>query len=1112
MSFEELVDQAEQMLARRGRLTYALLRRHFELDEGALADLALELVEGRRVATDENGVVLTWTGNLPATGSHQVDRRQLTVLFCDLVDATKLSSSLDPEDYGELLHRYQDLAAGVVKRFDCHIAQMLGDGILVYAGYPVAHEDSAERAVRVGLGILEQMPVLNEELARSGQRLSVRIGIHTGLVVVGDIDDGAQREELALGQAPNVAARIQSLAAPDTVVVSEATNRLLGNQFESENLGQHRLKGVAELMTAYCISGESRNRGAHIGSRGEPPITLVGREAELAQLKAALSAATAGHGRTVLMVGEAGIGKTRVVQALCEEATDIMHNLLECKGSPHYQDTPLHVIKNTVNRLLGWSEQDGPAARLARLEQALANYPIVLEEAIPLFAPPLFLALPEGPYCNSTLSPQRQRMQLLDMLLAIVRAEARTRPLLIVFEDLQWLDPTSLELLERLIAEVAELPVLLLLTCRPEFTPAWLETPTSVTLHLERLDVSDITRLVEHVAGPVRLPTETVKQIVDRADGVPLFVEEITKAVLESGPSASSIPSSLHDSLMARLDRVESAKSVALDAAVIGREFELPLLQAVSPLDSATLEYELRRLVKGGLLLAMEHAEGTTYTFRHVLIRDVAYDSILKRSRREIHQRIAESLESGFTVIREEQPELLARHFFEARMGEKALLYWRRAGENADARSAYVEATRHFTRALEALVTLPETDARQLEHAELLISLGRARAIVSGWGATQVEEAFRGAHEISQRVGDKHLAFIALSGLRTHYVLLGKLRRGQQLAEELLAVALEARRPAEILVARGLLGDSLYRLGEIDLAVAQLERCRKLVPTWEAEPSYAGEDPRVHGLSHLALALWINGYSARALACSDEAVALARALDHPLSLAYALRFSADLHQRFEEPDAVRAKAEELLALAAEQGFAHHTAIGSILRGWARATAVENLRETEDAEESGIAEIYRGLEVYKSTGAFINLPFFLGILAEVCARHEELDEGLALTQEALARSGETEERWWDAEILRTRGGLIERLAFSGLPATGEDAEAYYRKALKLAQGQGARALQLRAATALGTLLLRGQQVEEARAPLAVLIADFSDGYESRDLTKARAVLARMSAGD
>ncbi|MFT5042318.1 MAG: class 3 adenylate cyclase/predicted ATPase, partial [Hyphomicrobiaceae bacterium] len=1028
----------------------------------------------------------------------------------DLVDATQLSSRLDPEDYGDLLHRYQEMAARVVQRFDCHIAQMLGDGILVYAGYPVAHEDSAERAIRVGLGILEQLPVLNEELARSGQRLSLRIGVHTGLVVVGDIDQGAQREELALGQTPNVAARIQSIAAPDTVVVSAATHRLLGNQFESENLGQHRLKGVAEPMTAYRISGESSNRGAHVGSGGEPPTTLVGRTAELGQLKEALAAAVAGHGRTVLMVGEAGIGKTRVVQALCEEAGDTTHNVLECRGSPHYQDTPLHVIKNTVNRLLGWSERDEPAARLVLLEQALAAYPLVLEEVVPLFAPPLFLTLPEERYLKSTLSPQRRRKQLLDALLAIVSAESRTRPLLIVFEDLQWLDPTSLELLERLIAEVAELPVLLLLTCRPEFTPTWVATPAMVTLHLERLDALDITRLVEYVAGPVKLPPDTVKQIVGRADGVPLFVEEVTKAVLESGPSTSSIPSSLHDSLMARLDRVDSAKSVALDAAVIGREFELPLLQAVSPLEPATLEYELRRLVEAGLLLAMEHAQGTAYTFRHVLIRDVAYDSILKRSRREIHRRIAESLETGFPIIRDEQPELLARHFFEARMGEKALRYWQQAGANADARSAYVEATRHFTRALEALVTLPETDAQQLEHAELLINLGRARAIVSGWGATEVEEAFSQALEISQRVGDKHLAFIALSGLRTHCVLLGKLRRGQQLAEELLAVALDAGRPAEILVARGLLGDSLYRLGQIDLAVAQLERCRRLVPTWEAEPSYAGEDPRVHGLSHLSLALWINGHPARALACSNEAVALARALDHPLSLAYALRFAADLNQRFEEPDAVRASAEELLALAAEQGFAHHTAIGSILRGWARAMVIERAGEPEESAESGIAEMHRGLETYKSTGAFINLPFFLGILAEACARHGELEEGLALTYEALVRSGETEEHWWDAEILRTRGVLIERLALSGRPATGEDAEAYYRKALMLAREQGARALELRAATALGAWLLRGLRVEEARAPLAALVADFSDGYESRDLTEARALLAQMSA--
>ena len=668
------------------------------------------------------------------------ERRQLTILFCDLVDSTQLAGHRDPEDWREVVRAYQQTCAEVIQRFDGYIAQWLGDGLLVYFGWPQAHEDDALRAVRTGLGLLEAMGPLNTRLAHAhGLRLALRIGIHTGLVVVGEMGGGGRQERLALGDTPNIASRLQGLATPDTVVISAATFRLVEGYFTVEDLGRQALKGVATPLQVYQVVGASaaQSRLEVAAATGLTP--LVGREAEVALLRERWAQSRDGQGQVVLLCGEAGIGKSRLVEELTAHVRGEGARRMLFRCSPYHTHSAFFPVIAHLQRLLHWHQDEAPEARVTTLEQALQPYGFALQDVVPLFAALLSVPLPER-YPPLTLSPQRQKQQTQEALVAWLLAEAERQPVLVVWEDLHWADPSSLDFLSMLIDQTPTAPLLTLLACRPEFDPPWPARSHVTQLTLTRFTRPQIEEMVLHMAGGKRLPAEVVQQISAKTDGVPLFVEELTKAIVESGLlketaeryelmgplPALAIPTTLQDALMARLDRLGTAKGLAQLGATIGRQFAYDLLREVAQRDDATVQRELGRLVEAELLYQRGQPPQALYRFKHALIQDAAYQSLLKSTRRQYHQQIAQVLEAQFPETCEPQPELLAHHALRGENMGEGRTYFRQVGARAHDRAAFREAVASFDQALQALAHLPEAGDTRVLAIELRLALGGA--------------------------------------------------------------------------------------------------------------------------------------------------------------------------------------------------------------------------------------------------------------------------------------------------------------------------------------------------------------------------------------------------
>jgi class 3 adenylate cyclase len=660
MDYDAVLAQVLDLLQREHRLSYRVLKRRLHLDDDMLEDLKEDLIYAKKLAIDEDGRVLVWTGGtssaltaaspvpLPATpevspargeaaaiapSTLEAERRQLTVMFCDLVDSTRLSSQLDPEDWRDVVRAYQRVCTDVIQRYEGHIAQLLGDGLLVYLGYPHAHEDDAQRAVRAGLGMLAAVGDLNLHLQQTkGLQLAMRLGIHTGLVVVGEMGGGGRQEQLALGEPPNVAARIQGLAAPNTLVISDATSRLVQGYFDCEALGEQTLRGVAEPLNVYRVLGES---GAHsrldiASARGLTP--LVGREQEVGILLERWVQVKAGYGQVVLLTGDAGIGKSRLVQVLKDHVANEPHVRWECRSAEYAQNTALFPLFDLFQRLWRFDAQETPDAKLEKLAHALSQYRLPLEESVPLFAPLFSLPMPENRYPQLNLSPQRQRQKTLQTIVAILLELAERQPVLFVLEDLHWTDPTTLELMNLLIDQTPTASLLVLLTCRPHFQPAWHHRSYLTEITVNRLSPTQVEQIVNRMTDGKTFPKEVLAQVIEKTDGVPLFVEELAKAILESGQLTAvdgryelvgsfatfAIPATLQDSLMARLDRLVTAKAVAQYAAVIGRQFPYALLQAVSQLKEALLQHELGRLVEAEIVYQRGLPPQSTYLFRSI--------------------------------------------------------------------------------------------------------------------------------------------------------------------------------------------------------------------------------------------------------------------------------------------------------------------------------------------------------------------------------------------------------------------------------------------------------------------------------------------------------------
>jgi len=1134
MDLFAVVDQVIELLRSRGRASYRALRVQFHLDDEALEALKAELIEVQQIAVDQAGTMLVWTGEggaVPEPPPHRpeaqapqrgaeprardAERRQLTVLFCDLVDSTVLASQLDPEEWREVVRAYQETCAKVIARFEGHIAQYLGDGLLVYFGYPLAHEDDAQRAVRAGLGMIEALGQLNGRLAQErGVQLAVRLGIHTGLVVVGEVGGGTRQEQLALGETPNLAARLQSMAAPNTLVISAATLPLLGGFFACQALGTHLLKGFAQPIEVYHVQYEStaRSRLEAVGSAGLTP--LVGREQEVALLLERWAQVKDGLGQVVLLSGEAGIGKSRLVQVLQEQvASEPRAWLTPCQCSPYYQNTALYPMIDLLERVaLRFEREEPPEQKRRKLEGFLVQYGLPLAEAVPLLAALLSLPL-TATYAPLTGSPEQQKQKALHALLTILLRIAAQQPVLFVMEDLHWVDPTTLELLSLLVDQGPTARILALLTFRPDFSPPWTGRSHLTQVTLPRLPRRQAAEMTGRVAHGKTLPTEVVEQVVAKTDGVPLFVEELTKMVLESGllqeqeeryeltgplPTLA-IPTTLHDSLMARLDRLATVKSLAQLGATLGREFSYELLQAVSPWDEATLQQGLHQLVEAEFLYQRGVPPQAMYLFKHALIQEAAYQSLLKSTRQRHHQHIAQVVEARFPEVCETQPELLAHHYTEAGVLAQAIPYWQRAGQRAIERSAHAEAIAHCSKGLELLTALPATPERAQQELGLQVVLGPTLMVAKGWGAPEVEHVYARARELSQQVGESPELFPVLWGLWRFYVVRAEYQTARELAEQCLSLAQRVHDPALLLVAHHALGFARYMLGELLPARAHLEQGLVLYAPQEhrALAFRYGLDLGVWCLSYVAWPLWLLGYPDQALKRSHEALTLAQELSHPSSLAAAFYYTALLHLLRREGVAAQERAEAAIALSNEQGFPLYVVLGTNVRGWAL-TAQGHAAE-------GMTQMRQSQDTLQAMGAALWWPCYLSWLAEAYDGMGQATEGLHVLAEALRVADKTGEHWYTAELYRLRGDLLLVQSSEQVAA----AETCFHQALDLARRQQAKSLELRAAMSLARLWQQQGKREAARQVLTEVYGWFTQGFDTGDLKEAKALLEELT---
>ena len=801
----------------------------------------------------------------------EAERRSLTVWFCDLVGSTALSARLDPEDYRAVIGAYHRCAAAVIERTGGFVAKYMGDGVLAYFGYPRADEHDAERAVRAGLALVEAVAGIE---TAAGEPLQVRIGIATGLVVVGDlIGQGAAQEQAVVGETPNLAARLQALAEPGTVVIAPSTRRLTGGLFDYQDLGAIEIKGLAVPVEAARVVRESGAESRFEALRAAR-TPLVGRDEELGLLRRRWQQAKTGEGCIVLISGEPGIGKSRLAHALVEWIAGEPHTRLRTFCSPHHQDRALYPTITQLERAAGYRREDTVDQRLDKLEAVLAQATNDLGEAAPVLA--ALLSLPTGErYLPLNLTPQTQKEKTLQALVAQVSGLAARQPLLMLFEDAHWSDPTSLELYDLIIDRVPALRALLIVTYRPEFSPPWIGRPHVTSLGLNRLAPRQRAEMITGVTGGKALPREIADQIADRTDGVPLFVEELTKSVVESGMltdagdrytavgpvPALAIPASLEASLLARLDRLSPVREVAQIGATLGRQFSHELIAAVAPMPQKQLDDGLAELVRAELVFRRGTPPGAEYTFKHALVQDAAYSTLLRRRRQQLHARIAETLERQFPELVASDPALLAQHCAEAGFNEKAVGYRITAGQQALARSAMTEAVAQLTRGLEVLANLPEGTARQQHELDLRLALGPALIATQGWAAEATGKGYERAGELCEELDQRQHLGSVLFGKFTYRNLRGEYRLAHQTAAAILRIG-EARNDA-LLISLGhhLLGYNYIFLGEFTLARAKLEQTLRAEDADPALRSAAtaltGEycDELVALLSHLAVPL-----------------------------------------------------------------------------------------------------------------------------------------------------------------------------------------------------------------------------------------------------------------
>ncbi len=1069
------------------------------LSEHDLIDLGLPLGPRRRLmaalgqARDANPTPVQGSGKIVA------ERRQLTVMFVDLVGSTAMSERLDPEDLGELLRRFKEICSTSVARFGGHIADFMGDGAMIYFGYPHAVEDAASRAVHAGLDILEGLNRMEGQ-----ERLTARIGVSTGLVVVGEIHgEGLKEHDVVMGRTPNLAARLQSLAEPNTLIISPSTRRLVGNAFELQDRGSFALKGFSEPIQAWSVTGQARIERRFDIMPDAGSGRLIGRQAEFRKLTDKWNEASQGAGQSVLVTGEAGIGKSRLIEGLSQEVLDQGALRLNFQCSPFHANSALYPIIQHLERAAGFAPTDNDEDKLGKLSYLLRHHP---PEHVRLIADLLSVDADAtlGPL---DLPPQVKLEKTLEAVTEQLATLARERPVLLLFEDAHWVDPTTLSLTDRVIEHIRDLPVLIVVTARTGFDPGWGHHNNTLRIPLKRLTNRDVAEIVAEVAGGHPVPPEVCDLIAAKTDGIPLYVQEVTRGLLESGqlrlsdkgyvvrgplPSLS-VPSTLQDSLMERLDRLGKAKEVAQTGAVFGRQFSIALLASVSFLSPTVLQAGLEQLSSAGIILQAPDAAEDEFIFRHALIRDMAYDSLLRTERQSLHDRAAGALLENQPQLAQTQPEVLAQHYTLAQRADEAVMHWQSAGRRAIERSAQAEALTHLSKALDQLADLPKSRARDLQEIDIQILRAGVLRSTSGISGDATGEAYGRLRELCHRADETERLFPVLNGLYAFHLVRAEYRLAKGVAAQILDLAATSGKTEHRMVGHRAMGAVQLHLGNLSDAKRHLEQAWELYDfDQHSQLAYVyGTDHAAITSAFLGTCYCLMGRHQDALQVQNTALEWSKNLKHAHSVAQILVYMCKVHLLARDIPALQRDVKALSEVAEEHSLPFMATIARLWESWAKATTTSEVEHIEDLRQAS--------EDWWSVGAGNYKTFFPSLIAEIqtnAGHHDAAHQTLTHARNVLSK---TEEKWAEADQLRIEAALVAK--------TGGDPVPLLLRAIETAQRQGARLYELRAAVALAEWRQhRGEPVGEA---LNSVMSHFHQDAQLPDLKDARALMETIT---
>ncbi|MGC2071858.1 MAG: adenylate/guanylate cyclase domain-containing protein [Pseudolabrys sp.] len=1058
---------------------------------------AIDEVWGTRQARDTTKVARTGAESTSPAQHRDAEFRQITVMFCDLVGSTQLSEKLDPEDLHKLIDAYRRECSTAIRRYGGEVARYLGDGVLAFFGWPYAHEDDAPRAVHAALEIVSVVTKISESVT-----LACRVGVCSGPVVVGEIRNSTASWSMdAVGETPNIAARLQTLAEPDTVLISESTRRLVSATFDLQGLGPQALKGITEPVRAYRVlaakSAGSRFEAAHAGTL----TPLVGRSSELRLLLDRWEKVKEGDGQVILLSGIPGVGKSRLLHELKSHVEEEPHILLHHQCSPYHNQSAFHPVIEQIEQAAHLIAREADTDKITKLQAYLPRSTNSSIEPLLLIANLLSIST-ENQQHLSELTPQQIKNRTISTLVEMLLAFSVQRPTLCIFEDAHWLDASTLELLELMISRIAHARVLLIVSSRPEFRPTWLAHANVSTHSLTRLSQAEVRTMIRDLLRGGNMPQKLVDQIIEKADGVPLFIEELTSSTLSAPlretlghteqPASLRVPETLSDALMERLDRAAPSRRVAQIAAVIGREFSDDLLSAAARIDEEDMQSALSLLEQADIIYRVGISPFVRFAFKHVLLRDAIYDSLLKSKRQQIHADIAAILVHDFPKLVENQPEVLALHYQEASNHQMAIRYWFESGQRALAHSATVEAIANFRKALQLLNALPETPERIKQEIDIQLALGIPLIAVRGYTAAETREAFSRARTLCLRLGDIPEYFQALFGLWGNHWMCGKNDEALRMADEFLSRSRALSDPVLLMVANRVMGSTLLTLGDFQSSASHFEETIRLSTGREERPLYNlyMVGPRAASLLLLSWDLWILGYPDQALSRVSEALALGKDLGHPYTVAFAHYMTSVVHLLRGDAAHALESAERSFEMSQEQRFSLYAILSRISRG----RAIGELGRLGEAR----VELTQGIDEARRNGVGFMLPMMDSWLADVHTKTGENEYALSFVERALTNIGDVTGRSWEAELHRQRAQILLALD----PSKLREAESHLQKSIEVARGQSAKSLELRAATNLAELWRAQGRPDEARALLEPICHWFNEGAETADLKQAR----------